>query len=78
MKVIINKNQQKINFKNNVGTIIMIAQQKAEAGYDRFSYPIPYDQGINLENLINAVEKQTEQSVYAFCRNGIIKFRIRD
>ena len=78
MKVIINKNQQKINFKNHVGTIIMIAQQKAQAGYDRFSYPIPYGQDINLENLINAVEKQTEQSVYGSVANEIIKFKIRD
>ncbi len=78
MKVTINKSQQEINFQNHVGTIIMIAQQKAKAGYDRFSYPIPYGQGINLENLIKTVENETEQSVYAYCRNGIIKFRIRD
>jgi hypothetical protein len=78
MKVIINKNQQKINFQKHIGAIVTIAQKKAEAGYDRFSYPIPYNQGINTDYLINAVEKETEQSVYGSVANGIIKFKIRD
>ena len=81
MKVIINKNQQKINFKTHVWSIIEIAKQKAKIGMIGFNYPIPRNQGISAYTLIDAVEKETEQSVYGGNKcisNGVIKFSIRN
>jgi hypothetical protein len=78
MKIRINKNQQAINFQTHLGTIVMIAEQKAKAGYDRFSYPIPRNQGIDTYTLIEEVENETEQSVYGKIKDGYIKFSIRD
>ena len=81
MKVKVNKNQQALNFKTHVGTIIMIAQQKAKAGYTSFNDPKPINQGINTYSLIEAVEKETEDSVYGgykCIKDGSIRFSIRD
>ena len=78
MKIRINKNQQAINFQTHVGTIVMIAEQKSKAGYDRFSYPIPRNQGIDTYTLIEEVENETEQSVYGKIKDEHIKFSIRD
>ena len=64
MKITINKNQEKLNFKKHVGTIIMIAKQKAKNGYHSFYYPIPRNQGIHCQHLIDAVELETEETVY--------------
>ena len=80
MKITINKNQQELNFKKHVWTIIEIAKQKAENGIERFYYPTPINQGIDTYTLINAVEKETEQSVYGGYRcikDGQIKFSIQ-
>ena len=47
----------------------------------RFNYPIPRNEGINSYILIDAVEKETEESVYGGYKcisNGVIKFSIRD
>lgn len=81
MKIKINKNQQAINFKTHVWTIITIAQQKAKAGYNRFSYPIPRNQGIHTLDLISQVEKETEDTVYGgykCIKDGSIEFSIRN
>lgn len=81
MKIKVNKNQQAINFRTHVGTIIMIAQQTAKAGRDRFNYPIPRKQGISSYDLIDEVENQTEETVYGGYRcikDGYITFSIRD
>jgi starvation-inducible outer membrane lipoprotein len=81
MKIQVNKNQQAINFKTHVGTIIMIAEQTAKQGMTAFKYPIPRDQGINYWTLISEVEEQTEQSVYVGQKSVSdthIKFTIRD
>lgn len=81
MKITINKNQQEMNFKTHVGTIILIAKQKAKNGIERFYYPIPRNQGIDSCTLINAVEKETEDTVYGgykCIKDGQIKFTIRD
>jgi len=81
MKIKLNKNQQAINFKKHVWTIIEIAQQKAKNGIERFYYPKPINQGIDSYALIDAVEKETEESVYGGYRciqDELIKFTIRD
>ena len=81
MKIQVNKNQQAINFRTHVGTIITIAQQTAEAGRDRFKYPIPRNQGISTWHLIDEVENQTKETVYGgygCIKEGYINFSIRD
>jgi hypothetical protein len=81
MKIQVNKNQQAINFKTHIGTIITIAQQTAQAGRNGFKYPIPRKQGISSYDLIDEVEKQTEDTVYGGYRcikDGYINFSIRD
>lgn len=80
MKIIVNNNQRRINFKTHVGTIIMIAKQKAEAGITSFYYPIPRYQGIDTRELIDTVEEETEETVYGgykCIRDGLIKFSIK-
>jgi hypothetical protein len=80
MKIQVNKNQQKINLKTHLGTIITIAMQKAREGYNSFYYPIPLNQGISLYELIGRVEKETEDSVYGghkCIKDGYINFSIR-
>ena len=79
MKITINKNQQAINFKKHVYQIIGIAKYKAKNGIERFYYPTPRNQGIDTTQLINAVEKKTEQSVYGgygCIKDGQIRFSI--
>ena len=81
MKIQVNKNQQSLNFKKHVWTIIEIAQQKAKNGIERFYYPIPRNQGFSHWELIERVEMKTEESVYGGYRciqDGLIKFTIRD
>jgi starvation-inducible outer membrane lipoprotein len=85
MRIQVNKNQQKINFKTHVGTIITIAEQQAKAGLTSFSYPIPRNQGISHWEIISKVEEETENSVYgghkcvsAEPRCVRVKFNIRD
>ena len=81
MKITINKNQQKLNFNKHVWTIIEIAKQTANQGRDRFYYTIPRNEGIHTWHLIDAVEKETEDSVYGGYKcisDGAIKFSIRD
>ncbi len=81
MKIKINKNQQELNFNKHVWTIIEIAKQTANKGMNGFNYAIPRNEGINAYTLIDAVEKETEDSVYGGYKcisNGVIKFSIRD
>jgi hypothetical protein len=81
MKIKVNKNQQQINQRTQVGNIITIAKQKAEAGIEHFKYPIPRDIGISAFELISAVEDATEESVYGGTKcisDGMIRFSIRD
>ena len=80
MKIQVNKNQQAINLKTHIGTIIEIAKQKASAGIGHFKYPIPIDAGISAFKLIDAIEDITEESVYGGARcisDGFIRFSIR-
>jgi hypothetical protein len=80
MKIIVNKNALDSNFKKHVHNIITIAKSNAENGRTAFYYPIPRNQGIEALSLINAVEEETEDSVYGgykCIKDGEIKFSIR-
>lgn len=79
MKIQVNKNQQAINLKTHIGTIVEIAKQKASAGIEHFKYPIPRNIGISAFELIDAVENATEESVYGGTKcisDGLIRFSI--
>lgn len=79
MKIQVNKNQQAINLKTHIGTIIMIAEQKAKLGIEHFKYPIPRNIGVSALELIDAVEEATENSVYGGTKciyDGLIRFSI--
>jgi len=79
MKIQVNKNQQEMNLRTHVWTIIEIAKQKASAGIGHFKYPIPIDAGISAFELIDAVENATEDSVYGGTKcisDGLIRFSI--
>jgi len=79
MKIKVNKNQQQINQRTQVGNIITIAKQKAENGIEYFKYPIPRNIGISAHDLIRAVEEETEGSVYGGTKcisDGMIRFSI--
>lgn len=79
MKIKVNKNQQQINQRTHICTIIEIAQQKAKAGIEHFKYPIPINIGISAFELICAVEEATEESVYGGTNcisDGMIRFSI--
>jgi hypothetical protein len=79
MKIKVNKNQQQINQRTQVGNIITIAKQKAENGIEYFKYPIPRNIGISAYEFIRAVEEATEDSVYGGSNcisDGMIRFSI--
>ena len=80
MKIQVNKNQQAINLRAHIWTIITMAEQKAKAGIGHFKYPIPRDAGISALELMDAVEEATEESVYGSTKcisDGRIRFSIR-
>jgi len=80
MKIQVNKNQQAINLRTHVWTIIEIAKQKANVGIEHFRYPIPRNIGISAFELIDAVENTTEESVYGGTKcisDGLIRFSIK-
>ena len=79
MRIEVNKNQQSINQRTHIGTIITIAKQKADAGINTFHYPIPRNIDMSAYELIDAVEDATESSVYGGHKcigDGLIKFSI--
>ena len=78
MRIVVNKNQQRINFNTHVWTIIEIAKQKAEAGIDRFDYKEPKaSEGLKSSKIAFAVEEETEGTVkLAFARYGSMHFKI--
>ena len=80
MKIQVNKNQQEMNLRTHVWTIIEIAKQKANVGIEHFRYPIPRNISISAFELIDAVENATEESVYGGTKcisDGLIRFSIR-
>lgn len=80
MKIQVNKNQQEMNLRTHVWTIVEIAKHKANAGIEHFRYPIPRNIGISTLELIDAVENATEESVYGGTKcisDGLIRFSIR-
>jgi hypothetical protein len=80
MKILVNKDQREINFKKHVSAIIQRAQFKAQNGIDVFAYPIPTEESISPNDLINKVSLETEDTVYGgygCVYDGFIRFNIK-
>lgn len=80
MRIEVNKNQQGINKRTHINTIITIANHKAEEGIDTFHYPIPRNIDMSAHELIDKIEEETEDSVYGGYKcisDGLIRFTIR-
>jgi hypothetical protein len=79
MKIKVNKNQQNMEFRKTVWSIVEIAKQKAENGIEHFHYSIPRGLGFGSYEIIKEVEQITEETVYAGYRSvkdGTIRFSI--
>jgi hypothetical protein len=81
MIIKVNKNQQQIEFRKHIWTIIEIAKQKADNGINQFYYSCPKGYGFDTWKVIEEVEKLTEESVYGGYKcvkgDGLVRFSIR-
>lgn len=81
MKVKINKDAQRRKLRDTANIVVIMAEDCASRGLERFNYKYPKGYGFDAYQLIMQVEKQTESSVYAGYKsvcNGIIKFTIKN
>jgi len=79
-KVFVNQDQVNINFNNHVDSVIAEAKSKAKMGIDRFHYPTPRKQCIDVWEFIEAVSERTDDTVYAGdfdVKDGLIRFSIQ-
>tara|TARA_A100001515_G_scaffold142376_1_gene141042 strand:- start:719 stop:961 length:243 start_codon:yes stop_codon:yes gene_type:complete len=80
MKIKVNKDAQRRKLIDTANTVVIMAEDCALRGLERFNFNYPKGYGFDAQQLINQVEKQTEGTVYAGYRsvsNGAIKFTIR-
>ncbi len=80
MKIKVNKDAQRRKLIDTANTVVMMAEDCALRGLERFNYEYPKGYGFDAQQLITQVEKQTQDTVYAGYKsvsNGIIKFSIR-
>lgn len=81
MEIRVNKTKQEQTHKKLVEQILSTAREFANNGIDRFYYNLPEGIGLTTYQLIDMVEKATNETVYGGykCVNGRqIKFTIRD
>ena len=79
MKIKVNKNAQRRKLIDTANTVVMMAEDCALRGLEKFNYEYPKGYGFDAQQLINQVEYQTQNTVYAGYKsvnNGIIKFKI--
>ena len=80
MKIKVNKDAQHRKLIDTTNTVVVMAEDCALRGLEKFIYEYPKGYGFGAQQLINQVEKQTENTVYAgygSVSNGKIKFTIR-
>jgi hypothetical protein len=80
MKIKVNKDAQRRKLIDTANIVVIMAEDCALRGLERFNYEYPKGYGFDAQQLINQVEKQTENTVYAGYKsvsNGKIKFTIR-
>lgn len=81
MEIKVNKTKQEQIHKEIVKEILLTAQECASNGIDRFYYNLPIGVGLTTYQLIDMVEKATNETVYGGYKCVIgreIKFTIRD
>lgn len=81
MEIRVNKTKQEQIHKEIVKEILLTAQECANNGVDRFYYNLPSGIGLSICELIDMVEKATNDTVYVGYRcvyGREIKFTIRD
>lgn len=79
MKIKVNKDAQRRKLIDTANTVVMMAEDCALRGLERFNYEYPKGYGFDAHQLIDQVEYQTQNTVYAGYKsvnNGIIKFKI--
>ena len=79
MKIKVNKDAQRKKLIDTANLVVLLAEDCALRGLERFNYEYPKGYGFNAGQLIEQVEKQTQNTVYAGYKsvsNGIIKFSI--
>ena len=79
MKIKVNKDAQHRKLIDTANTVVMMAEDCALRGLEKFNYKYPKGYGFDAQQLIDQVEYQTQQTVYAGYRsvsNGTIKFSI--
>tara|TARA_R100001082_G_C4331152_1_gene145701 strand:+ start:222 stop:464 length:243 start_codon:yes stop_codon:yes gene_type:complete len=80
MKIKVNKDAQRRKLIDTANTVVIMAEDCALRGLERFNYEYPKGYGFDAQQLIRQVEKQTENTVYAgysSVSNGKIRFTIR-
>ena len=80
MKIKVNKDAQRKKLIDTTNIVVLIAEDCARRGLEKFNYEYPKGYGFNAHQLIEQVEKQTENTVYAGYKsvsNGKIRFTIR-
>ena len=80
MKIKVNKDAQSRKLIDTVNLVVILAEDCASRGLEKFNYEYPKGYGFDAQQLINQVEKQTEGTVYAGYKsvgNGVIKFTIK-
>ena len=79
MKIKVNKDAQRRKLIDTANTVVMMAKDCALRGLEKFNYEYPKGYGFDAQQLIDQVEYQTQNTVYAGYKsvnNGIIKFKI--
>ena len=79
MKIKVNKDAQRRKLTDTANIVVMMAEDCARRGLERFYYEYPKGYGFNAHQLIEQVEKQTENTVYAGYKSvsdGRIRFTI--
>lgn len=81
MKIQINKNAQEKLHQEELQEVLSMAEFAANTGKESFYHTKHRDTGLSTHELIDMVEKETNNSVfvgYKGINNGSIKFTIRD
>lgn len=79
MKIKVNKDAQRRKLIDTANTVVIMAEDCALRGLEKFNYEYPKGYGFDAQQLIDQVEYQTQNTVYAGYKsvnNGIIKFKI--
>ena len=81
IEIKVNKSARQQQVRNFLGNTIIMAQDVADRGRDRFRMRYPRNIGVAPRELIEMVEKETNSTVYGGYKcitDGFITFNIRN